>query len=273
MQLSRFCFQCAHLFSNCQGFAFNVQTSKAIVKVLQMCTPLKQLSKFCSQCAYLTSNCQGFFNVHTSQATVKVLLSMCTPHKQLSRFCSQCAHLSSNCQGFAVNVHTSQAIVKVLLSTWTPLKQLTAGELPRSGVRPQPPHSSSPTPARPPPIATTIHTQHTTQRYDSSPPTNPPAHPVTHVDTMRGPCAGHARKTRDAISKISVCRRAAGEMQRSGAHLSSSCQGFVLNVHTSQAIVKVLPSMCTPHKQLSRFCSQCAHLASNCQGFANVHTS
>merc|ERR1712073_163514 len=94
-QLSRFCFQCAHLTSNRQGFAVNVHTSEAIVKVLfSMCTPHKQLSRFCFQCAHLTSNCQGFaFNVHTSQAINKVLLSMCTPLKQLSRFCFQCAHL------------------------------------------------------------------------------------------------------------------------------------------------------------------------------------
>merc|ERR1739844_740718 len=93
------------------------------------------------------------------------------------------------------------------------------------------------------------------------------------------PCAGHARAMHEKQGTQSekclyAGRRAAGEMQRSGAHLSSSCQGFVLNVHTSQAIVKVLFPMCTPLKQLSRFCFQCAHLTSNCQGFAlNVHTS
>ena len=65
--------------------------------LLSMWTPLKQLLRFCSQCAHLLSNCQGFaLNVHTSQAIVKVL-QMCTPHKQLSRFCSQRAHLTSNC--------------------------------------------------------------------------------------------------------------------------------------------------------------------------------
>ena len=151
-----------------------------------MCTPPKQLLRFCSQCAHLSSNCQGFANVHTSQAIVKVLFSMCTPHKQLSRFCCQCAHLTSNCQGFAFNVNTSQAIDCRRAAA----ERCPAPASPLLLPPPRPPH---------PPIATTIHTQHTTQRYDSSPPTNPPAHPVTHVDTMRGPCAGHARKTRDAI--------------------------------------------------------------------------
>ena len=186
---------------------------------------------------------------------------MCTPLKQLSRFCFQCAHLTSNCQGFAVNVHTSQAIVKVLFSTWTPLKQLTAGELPRSGVRPQPPHSSSPTPARPTPPLPPQYTHNTPRNAMTA--AHPPTHPPIR-SRMWIPCAGHARAMHEKQGTQSEKSLYAGE-------LPGRCSGAV---HTSQAVVKVLFSMCTPHKQLSRFCSQCAHLTSNCQGFAlNVHTS
>ena len=182
---------------------------------------------------------------------------MYTPHKQLTRFCSQRAYLPSNC----LPASCRGAVSGPRLLT--------------------PPALRQPQPSLPLPYL------HTTQRYDRQPthqPTRPSGHACGyHARAMRGPCTKNKGRNLKNLCMPPSCRGDAAErctplkqllrFCSQCAHLTSNGQGFAPNVHTSQATVKVLLSMCTPRKQLSRFC-KCAHLLSNCQGFAfNVHTS
>ena len=171
---------------------------------------------------------------------------MCTPLKQLLRFCCQCAHLTSNCQSFAFNVDTSQAI---------DCRRAAAERCPAPASPLLLPHPRPPHPPLPPQYT------HNTQR-NAMTAAHPPTHPPIR-SRMWIPCAGHARAMHEKQGTESKKSLYAGELPR-------RCSGAV---HTSQAIVKVLVSMCRPLKQLLRFCFQCAHLSSNCEGFANVHIS